>query len=87
VQEEGLGRFFGAVRFCYNLLVEKYQVVGQAGVSLKELRATIAAGPAAPSVAASSAPVARFCFLLQPRACGSMNPFSIMDERGEVVEV
>jgi len=46
VQEEGLGRFFGAVRFCYNLLVEKYRVVGQRGINLADMRATIAAGPA-----------------------------------------
>jgi putative transposase len=44
-QEEKLGRFFGAVRFCYNLLVEKYPVVGQGGIKLADMRATIAAGP------------------------------------------
>lgn len=44
-QEKGLLRLFGAVRFCYNLLVEKYRSVGQGGVSLATLRDTVAAGP------------------------------------------
>lgn len=45
-QEVGLGDLFGAVRFCYNMLVEKYRNVGQGGVKLADLRATIKGGPA-----------------------------------------
>ena len=44
-QEAKFKVFFGAVRFCYNMLVEKYPNVGQGGVTLANLRATIAAGP------------------------------------------
>lgn len=39
-------KLFGTVRFCYNMLVEKYRNVGKGGVNLADLRATIAAGPA-----------------------------------------
>lgn len=45
-QDAKLGNFFGAVRFCYNMLVEKYRTVGQGGVNLATMRATIADGPA-----------------------------------------
>ena len=44
-QEAKFAVFFGAVRFCYNMLVEKYRDVGRGGVSLAHLRATIATGP------------------------------------------
>ena len=44
-QEARFALLFGAVRFCYNMLVEKYRIVGKGGVSLKDLRETIAAGP------------------------------------------
>jgi putative transposase len=40
-QEKGLNGWFGAVRFCYNQLVAKYRNVGQGGVNLAALRATI----------------------------------------------
>lgn len=44
-QEQGLLRFFGAVRYCYNALVEKYRTVGQGGVTLAACRSIIASGP------------------------------------------
>jgi putative transposase len=44
-QEAAFMNYFGAVRFCYNMLVEKYKNVGQGGVKLADLRATIASGP------------------------------------------
>ena len=45
-QDAKLGNFFGAVRFCYNMLVEKYRIVGQGGVNLAAMRKTIVDGPA-----------------------------------------
>jgi putative transposase len=44
-QEAGLRNYFGAVRFCYNLLVEKYRNVGQGGVNLADMRKVVADGP------------------------------------------
>jgi len=44
-QDEMLKRFFGVVRFCYNMLVEKYKNVGQGGVKLADFKATLKDGP------------------------------------------
>lgn len=44
-QEHGFKNYFGAVRFCYNMLVERYRNVGQVGVSLADFRAVIKNGP------------------------------------------
>lgn len=40
-QREGLDRWFGAVRFCYNKLVERFRKVGQGGVNLTAMTAVI----------------------------------------------
>lgn len=40
-QREGLDRWFGAVRFCYNKLVERFPKVGQGGVNLASMTAVI----------------------------------------------
>ena len=37
-QKQDLDKWFGSVRFCYNVLVENYPNVGQGGVNLKVLR-------------------------------------------------
>lgn len=40
-QREGLNSWFGAVRFCYNLLVAKFKNVGQGNINLETLRQVI----------------------------------------------
>lgn len=45
-QNERFKQWFGAVRFSYNMLVDKYRKVGKGGVGLANFRATLASGPA-----------------------------------------
>lgn len=40
-QQQGLIKWFGAVRFCYNLLVRQFRDVGQGGVNLATFRQVI----------------------------------------------
>jgi hypothetical protein len=40
-QRQKLDSWFGAVRFCYNLFVEKFGTVGQGGVTLAVLRKVV----------------------------------------------
>jgi transposase len=40
-QREGLDRWFGAVRFCYNKLVERFPKIGKGGINLENMRNAI----------------------------------------------
>lgn len=44
-QDDRFKQYFGAVRYSYNMLVDKYKNVGQGGLGLADFRATIKSGP------------------------------------------